>query len=84
MYIVDLPACGRSPFTWNGQPYLAARANTLDTGVVERDLTAPAGQTYESWPTAKFHDKWPGVCASRDRNDGGMNPNQDQNNGPLT
>ncbi|KAJ6442679.1 hypothetical protein O9K51_03854 [Purpureocillium lavendulum] len=60
VYVVDLPGCGRSTFSWAGQPHLAARSNTLDATAVERDLTAPAKQEYEAWPTAGLHDKWPG------------------------
>ncbi|KYK57577.1 hypothetical protein DCS_04588 [Drechmeria coniospora] len=61
VYIVDLPPCGRSTLSDGSRMQRAMRLNTLDVGIVERNLTAPAKQNHEAWPTAHLHNKWPGT-----------------------
>ncbi|KAI9172266.1 putative secreted lipase [Paramyrothecium foliicola] len=65
VYVVDLPPVGRSNYlncvnytTREIQPGPSPR----DAFFVERELTAPSRRLVkqQAYPTAKFHDKWPG------------------------
>ncbi|RDA86189.1 hypothetical protein CP532_3494 [Ophiocordyceps camponoti-leonardi (nom. inval.)] len=60
VFVVDLPASGRSNSLTGSQVHIANQSPVPNKGIVSRDVTATASQTHEGWETAKKHNKWPG------------------------
>ncbi|RCI07995.1 hypothetical protein L249_7822, partial [Ophiocordyceps polyrhachis-furcata BCC 54312] len=61
VYVVDLPACGRSNSLTGSQVHVANQSPVPSKAIVSRDVTATASQTHEGWDSAKKHNKWPGT-----------------------
>ncbi|PFH58116.1 hypothetical protein XA68_14141 [Ophiocordyceps unilateralis] len=66
VYVVDLPACGRSNSLTAGQLLVANQSAVPSEAIVARDVTATASQTQEGWDTARLHTQWPGSGQSGD------------------
>ncbi|PHH67491.1 hypothetical protein CDD80_804 [Ophiocordyceps camponoti-rufipedis] len=60
VYIVDLPACGRSNSLTGSQVHVANQSPVPSSALVSRDVTNTAGQMQPGWDTATFHTQWPG------------------------
>ena len=73
VYVVDLPPNGRSNFLTGSHMNLrdtTKQYKTMDAAFVEQELTAPEVDPNDRkrhanrYPTAKYHDKWPGVSVA--------------------
>jgi len=55
VYMVDQPACGRSPW----RPDVDGKLATFAAAAIESRFTAP--EVFNLWPQAKLHSQWPGT-----------------------